>query len=231
MTAIWKDEGGDWSLLSPVGFPDEATLHRLVADAPQLLPLSGSPRLAVVGTEVVLGGGRADIVAIEPTGRLVIVEIKLAQNAESRRAVVAQILTYAAHLRGLSPETVEELLRTYLAGRGYGSLFEAAQSVEQAADLDAEEFDAALEGSLTSGGFRLVIVLDEAPPELVKLTGFLEAVTSELIVDLITVQSYQIGDSRIVIPRRVDPEREPSITGPANVRRASRSSEAVPTQR
>src|SRR5437763_1838734 len=45
------------------------------------------PRLIVVGREVQLGSGRADLIAIEPSGRIAIIEIKLAWNAEARRAV------------------------------------------------------------------------------------------------------------------------------------------------
>src|SRR3954462_2776884 len=100
MSAIWQRDQEAWHLLSPSGFPDEATLHSLVEDAPDMLPLAGAPRLTVVGREVALGGNWADLIAIESTGRLVIVEIKLAKSAEARRAVIAQILTYAAFLRG-----------------------------------------------------------------------------------------------------------------------------------
>jgi hypothetical protein len=114
--------------------------------------------------------------------------------------------------------------------QGEHDLAFATDAFEQAAGLDDTEFAANLEATLASGGFRLVIVLDAAPPELVRLTGFLEAVTTELIVDLITVESYQIGESRIVIPRRVDPEREPLATVLATGRRASASSEAIPTR-
>jgi hypothetical protein len=78
-----------------------------VEETPQILPLAGDPRLVVVGKEVGLGNGYADIVAVEPSGRLAVLEFKLSRNAEARRAVVAQVLTYAAHLKGLSPEAVE----------------------------------------------------------------------------------------------------------------------------
>ncbi len=86
MTAIWQNNGSGWHLLVPTGFPNEATLHTLVEEAPHLLPLAGTPRLIVVGREVQLGSGYADLVAIEPSGRLAIIEIKLARNAEARRA-------------------------------------------------------------------------------------------------------------------------------------------------
>ncbi len=95
MASIWHNDGSAWGLLAPAGFPDEASLHTLVEQAPHILPLSGAPRLAVVGREVFLGGNYADLIAVETNGRLVIIEIKLAKNSEARRAVIAQVLTYA----------------------------------------------------------------------------------------------------------------------------------------
>jgi hypothetical protein len=100
MTAIWQNDVTGWHLLVPTGFPNKATLHDLVEKAPHLLPLAGTPQLIVLGREVRLGNGYADLIAIEPTGRLVIIEIKLAKNAEARRAVIAQALAYAAYLWG-----------------------------------------------------------------------------------------------------------------------------------
>ena len=72
-----------------------------------MLPLAGSPRLTVLGREVRLGTGLADLLAVESTGRLVIIEVKLAENAESQRSVVAQVLSYAGYLQGLDPEQLE----------------------------------------------------------------------------------------------------------------------------
>ncbi len=53
MTAIWgSDTSGKWRALEPSGYPAEAALHDLVEQAPQMLPLAGSPRLTVLGREV-----------------------------------------------------------------------------------------------------------------------------------------------------------------------------------
>ena len=72
MSAIWVEDEEGWAARSPKGFPDEGTLHDLVEKAPQLLPLAGSPRLTILGREVQLGSGRADLVAVEPSGRLAV---------------------------------------------------------------------------------------------------------------------------------------------------------------
>ncbi len=83
-TAIWQDDGTEWRLLAPTGFPGEQTLRDLVEEASQILPLAGDPRLVVLGKEVLLGNGYADLVAVEPSGSLVVVEIKPSRNAKTR---------------------------------------------------------------------------------------------------------------------------------------------------
>lgn len=215
MTAIWHNDGASWRLLAPTGFPDEQTLHDLVEETPQILPLAGNPSLVVVGKEVLLGKGYADLVAVEPSGRLVLVEIKLSRNAEARRAVVAQILTYAAHLKGLSLEAVErDVLGRHLRERGYENTTDAVSSNDQEGSFDPTLFSEGLAECLVNGHFRLVLVLDDAPQELATLVGYLESVTEELLIDLITVSAYQVGSSQVLIPQRVDAERPPTPEAP-----------------
>src|SRR5947209_9441331 len=97
------------------------------------------PRLIVLGREVQLGSGRADLIAIEPSGRLAIIEIKLARNAEARRAVIAQVLAYAAYLWRMEAATLEqEVLYKHLQERGYKSLAHAVESNDQEGSFDAE---------------------------------------------------------------------------------------------
>lgn len=203
------------------GFPDEKTLHDLVAAAPQLLPLSGSPRLIVLGREVLLGSGYADLLAVEPDGRPVIIETKLRNNTESRRAVVAQVLAYAAALHSISAEQFEqEVLAKHLGGR---SLLDVIRESAQEESLDAREFAETLGTTLRDGAFRLVLVLDKAPDDLVRLVGYVEAVTSGLSVDLVTLAAYKIGDRHVIVPQRVEPERRQGREiEPAEASRAGR---------
>ena len=91
MTGVWMDAGDGWKLGKPRAFDDEATLQHLIKEYPQLLPLAGSPRLLVLGSEVRLGRGYTDVLAVEASGRPTIIEVKLASNPEARRAIVAQV--------------------------------------------------------------------------------------------------------------------------------------------
>lgn len=205
MTAIYSEGIDGYDLLKPAGFPDERTLQRLVEKGPDLLPLSGTPRVVVLGREVVLGSGRVDVLAIEPTGRPVLIEVKLRNNTESRRAVVAQILAYAAALHGSSVEEFERsTLAQHLGGR---ALYDAVGEYAQAEVADPDDFRSNLASALHDGSFRLVLVLDQAPQELVRLVGYLETVTQGLVIDLVTVTAYEFAGKRIVVPQRVEPER------------------------
>jgi hypothetical protein len=213
MTGIWTrrvDSAEPWRLLPTSGWLIEQDLHDVVEDAPQLLPLSGSPKLAIVGREVTLGSGSADLLAVEPSGRVVVIEIKLAKSHEARRAVVAQVLAYAAYLHRLTREQLEGyVLREHLTKRGYETLWKAALNASQEPDSEAarQSFEEQLEKSLAEGMFRLVIVLDDAPDDLVRLVGYLEQVTDGLVIDLVTVASYEVGGQQLVVPTRLEPER------------------------
>lgn len=225
MTAIWRNDGRDWTLLAPSRFPDEATLHRLIEEAPHLLPLAGSPQLIVVGKEVRLGAGYADLIAVEPDGRLAVIEIKLARNAEARRAVVAQALSYAAYLHRMDPERLErDILRSHLLERDCQTLIGRVTEVYQESDFDPESFNDGLRSCLQHGHMRVVFVLDEAPPELVQLLGFLEAVSEGLILDLVTISAYDVDGSQILVPQRVEPakiEQSSAPEGRASIDRSS----------
>ena len=207
VTEIWSSgPGGQWSPLKPAAYPAEAALHDLVQKAPQMLPLAGSPRLAVLGREVRLGTGSADLLAVESTGRLVVIEVKLAENAESRRAVVAQVLSYAGYLQGLDPEQLE----TQILGRHLeagGSVLAAVQAAGHQDAVDPEDFRDGLARSLADGSFRLVIVLDSAPDELVQVVGYLQSITDKIDIDLITVAVYDVAGSQVLVPQRIEPGR------------------------
>jgi hypothetical protein len=209
MSSIWgSDAGGVWRPLTPSQYPAEQVLHDLVEQAPQMLPLAGSPQLTVLGREVQLGAGRADLLAVESSGRLAIIEIKLAGNAEARRAVVAQVLSYAAYLQGLTPERLEsDVLGSHLQKRGTASIAAAVEAADQQGALDPPAFTDGLALSLAEGGFRLVFVLDSTPDELVQLVGYLQLLTDRIVVDLVTVSTYEVNGARILVPQRVEPAR------------------------
>ena len=228
MTGIWTNTGEGWKLGSPHPFRDEATLHRLIEENPQLLPLAGSPRLTVLGSEVQLGTGYADILAVESTGRPAVIEVKLARNQEARRAIVSQVIAYAAFLMGLDVQSLEHsILRSQLERAGYGSILEAVKGQDQEGSVDAESFIASLQDFLDHGNFRLVLVLDEVSAELERVVAYLDAITVQaLTIDLITLKVYEVNGAHIALPQRVSPDIAAAITQ-ATVGRSKSSASKV----
>lgn len=211
MAGIWISQTGDeWKPAAAQPFPYERTLHDLAAKNPQLLPLAGSPQLVVLGSEVRMGSGYADILAVEASGRPVIVEVKLARSAEAKRAVVAQVLAYAAFLQGSDVKTLEASISGQLSAAGCGSILEAVQSQEEDADGDA--FTASLQEHLDNGRFRLVLLLDETSHELERIVAYLDAITAAaLTIDLITVSVYEVNGAQVALPQRISADAVETI--------------------
>ena len=213
MTGIWTNTGEGWELGSPQAFHDEATLHSLIEKNPQLLPLAGSPRLTVLGSEIQLGTGYADILAVESSGRPTIIEVKLASNPEARRAIVSQVIAYAAFLHGSDVESLEQgPLRRPLAEAGYGSILDAVQAQDQEGAVDAASFSTSMHEFLDQGNFRLVLVLDEVSAELARVVAYLDAITVQaLTIDLMTLKVYEVNGAQVALPQRVSPDAGATI--------------------
>jgi hypothetical protein len=163
----------------------------------------------MLGREVTLGSGSADLVAVETSGRPVVIEIKLGRNAEARRAVVAQVLAYASHLHGLTPRQLEDgPLRKHLSSLGFSTVLEAAKAVDQEGAIDDSSFQSVLSESLEDGSFRLVLVLDDIPRELPRLVGYLETISERITIDLVAINVVSVNGSQVVVPRRVADESE-----------------------
>jgi len=196
VTAIWRQSDSGYQRLEAIELTGEAELHALVSAAPELLPLAGSPDLVTLGDEVALGNGYADVLAVERSGRFVLIEVKLAGNPEARRAVVAQLLSYASFLRGSTVAGLERgTLAAQLAQRGAADIASLAAAGFQDTTI-GDDFRAAMQESLDTGSFRLVWVLDDAPPGLVSLVGYMEYISSGIVtIDLVTVTQYEVGAS------------------------------------
>jgi hypothetical protein len=83
----------------------------------------------------------------------------------------------------------------------------AAQANDQQHGIDPEAFGGELAASLAEGGFRLVIVLDWAPDELVQVVGYLQSVTDKIDIDLVTVAAYDVAGAQVLVPQRIEPGR------------------------
>jgi hypothetical protein len=119
---------------------------------------------------------------------------------------------YAAFLKGVDARALErEILASHIARGPFASLVDAAREADQTGDFAEGDFTSALEDCLATGAFRLVLVLDEAPAELVQLVGYLESISVGVILDLVTVSTFEVGAEQILVPQRVDPEHASDV--------------------
>ncbi|MWA07345.1 hypothetical protein F8568_044875 [Actinomadura sp. LD22] len=92
---IWHGTGGGLVASRPQPFEREQVLHESIERGAAMLALPGQPTGVMLGREVQLGNGYADLITIEAeTGRPMVIEVKLASNAD-RRPVFTQTLGYA----------------------------------------------------------------------------------------------------------------------------------------
>ena len=180
----------DWRQPSMSGYSDERMLQQLLVETPTLIP--GVGRAVAVDELYVPGAGNVDVVAVEPSGHITLVECKLRRNADARRAVVGQILSYAAATQGMTERQFAERFHQR-AGR---SLRDAISElgIEQDPEWNGEEFDSALAATLESGSFRLVIAVDEISDELKGSVEYLNTHTSGGLEILALVAGYLEDD-------------------------------------
>lgn len=226
VTGIWFDAGDGWAPLLAEGFPLEKNLHDCIERAPAMLPLSGRPRLAMLGREVQCGSGYADLVAVDAmTAQPVIIEVKLEKNSD-RRSVVAQVLSYASFLHRMTVDAFEQLLSTHLAKAGHASVAAAAAATVQDGSVETVAFTVDLATALADGRFRCVVVIDSAPSDLVELVDYLQTVTNErLTIDLVTVTKYAIAGHGLLVPQLIEPAHRalPTVAAATQTETALRS--------
>ena len=169
-----RRDGGDGSWHTPhtTSYTNEAELRDLLAETPSLLPgIDEGP--AAAGKEMPIPGtGSADVVIVDASGEITVVECKLRANPEIRRRVVGQLLAYASAISQMSFADFDGAFRR---SKPNTSLSDA---LVPGNDLDEEEFRAAVDDNLRSGRMRLIIAVDEITEELKRTVTYLNSHTT-----------------------------------------------------
>lgn len=178
----------------------EYILQRLIELHPEVLPwheLSDGPPADKVGVCVVCEGAASaatDVLLVERTstgtGRFVIVETKLIKNPEIFRAVLGQILEYAAKLSsGETLESLEERAISYWKNRigRFKGEFHEQMRIAFGEGWREAIWESAFE-NLRKGNVRLLIVSDSVPEDLRLAVTFLPANT---LLAAVEVQAHE----------------------------------------
>lgn len=138
--------------LENAALPKEQVLHDMLLRSPEILGLE----LMLIGSEVrTPHGGYIDLLAIDPAGTLVIIELK---REKTPRDVVAQALDYASWVKTLHFADVENIYKTFRKNHNLSEDF-------------LKRFDVPLDQEYIGTAHQVVIAaaaLDEASERIVE---------------------------------------------------------------
>lgn len=180
-----RRDDGSWVSPEPVSYLLENELQDLLLRHPQLIP--GVDGDAAACGELQLDPGPADVVVVAPDASLTIVECKLARNPQVRREIIGQLVDYASALWRMPVARFDELW-TKRAGSSIISRFEGEES-----------FRGALERTLETGRFRLVLAVDAINPPLQRMVEYLN-LTSELSVVAVEYSRLRHETVELLLP-------------------------------
>ena len=188
------------------GFADEKELQTFLRENSDLMPTDeievGTPPLLCIGWEVGVASGSQDLLYIDETGLLTIVETKLKKNPEARREVVGQILEYASDASAWTASEVEAKAQKFYASKecppGYEgkTLEEALRRFLELTDSSAregfsyEDFLNQVSVNLQHGHIRLIIAIDETPPSLLRTVEFVNRFSERFEMYLIQLKRF-----------------------------------------
>ena len=203
-----RNGAGGLEPLEEKPFPSEDALQALLAEHPELLDgeqmRPGDPRRWILVTREqpiadTAGGAprwSLDHLVIDQDATPTLVEVKRGANSEVRRAVVGQMLDYAAHAARVW--TADELRRRFE---------ERPHADERLADLlgdeesDADEFWDAVATNLSAGRLRLLFVADAIPDELAQVVEFLNRQMPDVEVLAVEIKQFRGESTQTLVPR------------------------------
>ncbi len=208
-------------------FPTEDELQALIAGHPELLDgeqiRPGDPRRWILITrekgisETSHSGARwaIDHLMVDQDAVPTLVEVKRGRNPEVRRAIVGQMLEYAAH--AAHTWTAEELRRTFeesVEEQGLDPSEELGQLLLADGKPDADGFWQNVATNLTARRLRLLFVADEIPDPLERVVEFLNAQMPDIEVLAVEIKQFRGNRAQTLVPRVLGRTAASTIHGP-----------------
>jgi hypothetical protein len=204
------DSDGRLEPMTVTPYDDEELLHELVLAEPGLLAGAqlnpGAPRrwaLVLRGAKGTEGSGRQGVsLFVDQDGVPTLVSVRRAADERSRRDVVGQVLDLVAN--GLQHWPIEDLRATYETTQRRGGQDPRAVVAKLCADsaTTLDEFFGWVETNLRVGLFRILVVADQVPVELVRITELLSEQLSPAEVFAVDVTQYRSADypGSVIVP-------------------------------
>jgi len=169
--------------------------------------------LLVIGQQVSTAyGGLIDLLAIDPVGNLVILELK---RDRTPRDIVAQVLDYASWVEGLSHESIEEIAKAFIKDKSLEESFREKFRGDLPEVLNERHRMYIVASSLDSATERIVKYLSETHGVDINIATFAyfktphgELLGRSLLLDETAVQIRAEVTSKRKPPRSLEELRE-----------------------
>jgi hypothetical protein len=190
--AIWT-VGKSPQLLQPGLLPSEQLLEDMIVASPSLL----ADEWMLIGRQEATGhGGRIDLLAIQPDGSLVLIEIK---RDRTPRDVVAQALDYAAWVESLDATEISAI---------YGR-FKSAGNLS--ADFK-DRFGRTLDEETLNARHEIVIVASSLDPSSERIVEYLAR--RDIAINVLCFQVFTLGAEQLLSRAwLIDPVNVPTGAG------------------
>ena len=208
------NESGRLEPMQESDFDLEDTLQELVAK--HLVLLSGEqitpgvPRRWILidreqGIPDIEGGSNRwalDHLLIDQDAIPTLVETKLAGNPEIRRAVVGQMLEYAAHARRTwNVERIRRVFEERAIDDGLSPDEVLSELLQPEEELNIEGFWRQVETNLRAANLRLLFVADAIPDSLARVVEFLNEQMPNIQVLAVEIKQFRGTTGRTLVPR------------------------------
>jgi len=175
--------------------------------------------LVIVGRQIRLEGGPLDLLALDPQGRWVLIEIK---RERLRRDVIAQAIDYASCLHDVDPDWLRQQCDAYLRSKGSPS------SLDDLLEQRGQSLNAENDGREV----LIYLVGTGLDPGLERMIGYLER-EAELMITLVTFSAFRDSDGRTLLARKIheqDEEHTPQARRPTGTTPAAETILAMADQ-
>ncbi|MFQ6121052.1 MAG: hypothetical protein ACE5KE_14350, partial [Methanosarcinales archaeon] len=196
-------------IVIPKFFDKEEILRDIVKKYPEIIPLEeideNFESLLIIGREFSLAGaGSIDLLAIDASGLITIIELKLERNTDIRKSI-AQVIEYAANLWEMSYDVLDKKVQDYFkcqecaikelknktlvqAVRWH---FEKTKRDSDEIKFDSEEFIKNVSGNLQKGEFRLIIFCDNVDMRTKRAVEYLNFLSS-FDIFCVSTNAYEV---------------------------------------
>ena len=203
----------------------EGALQKLLEKHPSIIPgrqidpgSDNPPKFILLRREAPVGSWSLDHLLVDQNGILTLLECKLAQNPESRRDVIGQIVEYAANSKlAWGDGKLRDLANEYWAR--LGTTFDDVYKSTFETDLELEDFWKLTENNLNNGKIRLLIAGDEIRPEVRRMIEYLNQEMEHVEVLGLELRCYGSDGNNLVLV--------PTIIGQSQIRSDKRGNTSL----